>query len=105
MNKKKPLFLISIFFLFSFNSYAETPANSTERQIESLVFTCYTCHGTDGESPGEIPSIKGKSAEKIKEKLLAFRQDQDQPTIMNRIAKGYSEDEINRIADYLAAMK
>ena len=100
MNKIKPLFLISL-FLFASPSFAEP----MEKQIESLVFTCYTCHGTDGESPGDMPSLKGVSAEEIKEKLLAFRQDQNDPTIMNRIAKGYSEDEINRIADYLAALK
>jgi len=105
MKKIILLFLISFFFLFSLGSFAEPQTQPAERQIESLVFNCYTCHGTDGESPGEIPSLKGKSAEKIKEKLLAFRQDQDDPTIMNRIAKGYSEDEINRIADYLAAIK
>ncbi len=101
MNKIKPLFLISLFFFFSSGSLAEPDP----KQIESLVFTCYTCHGTDGESPGDMPSLKGVSAEEIKEKLLAFRQDQNDPTIMNRIAKGYSEDEINRIADYLAALK
>ena len=103
MNKNKQLFLISSFFLFSSGSFAEPEAEP--KQIESLVFTCYTCHGTDGESPGDIPSLKGETAEKIKEKLLAFQQDQNDPTIMNRIAKGYSEDEINRIADYLAAIK
>ena len=101
MNKIKQLFLISLFFLFATSPQAEP----IERQIESLVFTCYTCHGTDGESPGDIPSLKGQSAEKIKEKLLTFRQDQGDPTIMNRIAKGYSEDEITKIADYLAAIK
>jgi cytochrome c553 len=105
MNKINPLFLISLFFFFTSPSFAEPEAIPVERQIESLVFTCYTCHGTDGESPGDMPSLKGESAEKIKEKLLAFRQDQNDPTIMNRIAKGYSEDEINRIANYLAGIK
>ncbi len=104
MYKIKKLFLISL-YIFSPLSIAESQIEIKERQIESLVFTCYTCHGTDGESPGEIPSLKGKAAEKIKEKLLAFRQDQDEPTIMNRIAKGYSEDEITKIANYLAAIK
>jgi len=105
MNKIKQLFLISLFFLLASSALAEPQPAPMERQTESLVFTCYTCHGTDGESPGDIPSIKGGSAEKIKEKLLAFRQDQNDPTIMNRIAKGYSEDEITKIAEYLAAIK
>ncbi len=108
MNKKKYVFLTSIFFVLSPFSFAE-PQNSLEepqeRQIESLVFTCYTCHGPDGESPGEIPALKGETSDKIKEKLLAFRQDQGEPTIMNRIAKGYTEDEITKIANYLAAIK
>lgn len=105
MNTVTSLFLAGFFFLLATSSFADPRIETKEKQIESLVFTCYTCHGTDGESPGDIPSLKGRSAEKNKAKLLAFRQDKNDPTIMNRIARGYSEDEISRIADYLAAIK
>ncbi len=97
---QQSVLIISLLFL-SLSTWSAPP----EKQIESLVFTCYTCHGTDGESPGEIPKLKGKTPEKIEEKLLQFRQDQGDPTIMNRIAKGYTEDEIKRIAEYLGGLQ
>lgn len=78
--------------------------DTTDRQIESLVFTCYTCHGPGGDSPGAVPAINELSADEIVEKLNEFRQDQGEPTIMNRIARGYSEGEISEIADYLARL-
>lgn len=34
--------------------------------------------------------------------LLAFKHDQRPATIMNRIAKGYSDDELARIAAFIA---
>lgn len=71
------------------------------RQTESLVFTCYTCHGPQGKSPGAIPSLTQLSAIEIRDKLVDFRQDLGEATIMNRIAKAYSEEEIERIAQYL----
>lgn len=94
------LFISPLLFLTS-ASFAE----ANDRQIESLVFTCYTCHGPEGESPGSIPSLNELSEKEIIEKLIAFRHDQEDPTIMNRIAKGYSEDEIAAIAEYLANLK
>lgn len=100
-NKKNLPVIISLLFFHS----VVYCGDDTPRQIESLVFTCYTCHGPEGKSPGKIPELAGTSSEKIKEKLNAFRQDLGEPTIMNRIARGYSEEEIVRIADYLAGLK
>lgn len=95
------LFLFSYFLLCTSSSIAETEA----KQAEALVFNCYTCHATDDGRSGEIPKLTGISAKRLEEKLLLFRLDQEQATIMNRIAKGYSEDEIKVIADYLANLK
>ncbi len=95
------LFLLAVSTSCIFPSYAET----NTKQIEALVFNCYTCHGTDGKSPGEIPKLTGLSSKKIEEKLHLFRLDQSQATIMNRIAKGYTKEEIKAIADYLASLK
>lgn len=72
------------------------------RRAEVLAFNCFTCHGTDGKSPGTIKSLENLSAAEIRDKLLAFKRDENDPTIMDRIAKGYSNDEIAIIADYIA---
>ncbi|MFK8068094.1 MAG: cytochrome c [Gammaproteobacteria bacterium] len=101
MLKIKQSILISYLFLFSPLAFAEEAKSSSE----ALVFTCYTCHGTDGKSPGNIPTLNGLSSEIIIKKMRAFQKDESESTIMNRIAKGYAEDEITLIADYLAAIK
>jgi sulfide dehydrogenase cytochrome subunit len=64
--------------------------------------SCAACHGTDGKSPGAIPSIYGKSAEFIAQALIDFREDKRPATVMGRHASGYSDEEIKLIADYFS---
>lgn len=67
--------------------------------------SCSACHGTDGKSPGAIPSIYGKSARFINEALTEFRSGSRASTVMGRHAKGYTDKEIKLIADYFANLK
>lgn len=62
--------------------------------------SCAGCHGTDGRSPGAIPSINGKSAQFIATALKEFRDGARPSTVMGRHAKGYSDAEIKKIAEY-----
>ena len=52
-----------------------------------LSASCAGCHGTDGRSPGAIPSINGKSAEYIRSALEDFRSGKRESTVMGRHAK------------------
>ena len=80
--------------------------------LEDMVVAgpCVNCHGPDGRSPGAIPSIAGLPESELKSKLLAFKSDAPPAgttagtTIMNRLAKGYTEDQINVLARYYARM-
>ncbi len=65
--------------------------------------SCAGCHGTDGNSPGEIPSIAGKSVLYIEKALLEFRSGERPGTVMGRHTKGYTEEEIRLIAEFFAA--
>ena len=65
---------------------------------------CAPCHGADGESPGAIPSLSGKSAAYITQRMLEFKADARQGTVMNRIAKGYTDAEIAAVAQHFAAL-
>ena len=64
--------------------------------------TCAACHGTDGKSPGAIPAINGKSAGFIVESLKEFRSGVRPSTVMGRHATGYSDEEIQLIADFFS---
>ncbi|HEX2115812.1 MAG TPA: c-type cytochrome, partial [Alphaproteobacteria bacterium] len=60
--------------------------------------SCAGCHGSGGHSTGAIPSIYGRSAASIAETLRAFRDGRQPATVMSRIAKGYTDTEIDAVA-------
>lgn len=66
--------------------------------------SCAACHGTDGNSPGSIPSIYRKSPEFISQALLDFREGKRPATVMGRHASGYTDEEILLIAEYFASL-
>lgn len=94
------LSLISALFIT-----AQTPASAEITQGAMLSNSCAACHGTDGKSPGGIPSIHGKSAEFITQALTEFRDGNRPSTVMGRHAKGYSDEEIKLIAEHFASLK
>lgn len=79
----------------------------TVREEQLLAGPCMNCHGPEGRSPGVIPSIAGLSEVSLKTKLIAFKSDTPPAgtTIMNRLAKGYSDAQIESLARYYAQMK
>jgi sulfide dehydrogenase cytochrome subunit len=74
---------------------------------EIIVHNCYGCHGAKAQkSPvakGAVPSLQALPASYIIESLTDFKYDKREGTIMNRIAKGYTEGELSAVASYLAA--
>jgi cytochrome subunit of sulfide dehydrogenase len=72
---------------------------------QAMAQTCYVCHGPDGRSVAAIPSLMRGQKEFVVRQMLEFKADRRPATVMNRIAKGYSDDQIAAIADYLASLK
>ena len=70
-----------------------------------LANSCAACHGTDGYSPGSIPSIGGRPVIVIESALRDFRDGRRQGTVMSRHATGYTDEEIRLIAEFFAARK
>ena len=66
-----------------------------------LALSCASCHGTNGASPGSIPRIQGRSAGYIVKAMLQFKASERPATVMNRIAKGYTDEEIRLLSAYL----
>src|SRR5690606_14291003 len=69
-----------------------------------LASHCMACHGPAGRSPGAIPALNGRDRAFIVERLRAFRDGTRPSTVMGRLAKGYTDEEIARIADYIAGL-
>ena len=68
--------------------------------------TCFGCHGPDGNSTGPAtPSIAGISKDYMIEAMEEYRKGERPSTIMQRIAKGYTEEEVKLMADFFAGKK
>lgn len=83
-----------------------TGAAHAQTDAEVLAGSCANCHGTDGRSPGAIPSIAGLPFEYALEQLLAFKADEIAgTTIMGRIAKGYTDEELDALARHFSEIE
>lgn len=75
----------------------------SDLQIEVMSGGCANCHGTDGKRAGSLPPLAGRPAEYLEERLLSFKRDEiPNTTIMNRIAKGFSDEELTALAEHFA---
>lgn len=72
---------------------------------EMLSQTCAACHGTMGSSVGVIPTIAGADSEYFVETMQAFKSGARKATVMDRVAKGYSDEEITAMAGYFATQR
>lgn len=77
-------------------------AESPPQLAPSGAASCSGCHAPAGIG-GLVPSIAGRPADEIVAAMTAFRADQRPSTVMNRIAKGFTDEEIRAIADWFAA--
>lgn len=84
--------------------YAGTsPAASDDGAVEVVAQSCAGCHGTDGRSPGAIPTLAGAPYDILAAKLAAFKAGEvPDATIMTRIAEGYSDNTLDALARYYA---
>lgn len=69
-----------------------------ELDARAIALNCFNCHSADSI---EIPALQNLSSEQIGRMLLDFKYDRKAATLMPRIAKGYSDDELKAVADYL----
>ena len=70
-----------------------------------IASTCFTCHGTLGSSPSDIPSIDYIPAERMVQTLKAYKAGTRYSTVMGRHASGYSDEEIVETANYIASLQ
>jgi sulfide dehydrogenase cytochrome subunit len=64
---------------------------------------CSGCHSAGSDTP--IPPLAGRNAAEIVAQMQAFRSGQRPATMMDRIAKGFSDEEIQAIAAWYAGQR
>ena len=79
------------------------PVHESSILTDSLVNNCASCHGTFGQSSGPAtPTISGMKSSYIATVMKDYQSGERAATVMDRIAKGYTNEEIQRIADILS---
>lgn len=77
-----------------------SPANINQL---SLAATCANCHGTNGVGVpnGGMPQINQLTSEAMLTQLKAFKSGARSGTIMHQLTKGYTDEQLQTIADVL----
>ena len=75
---------------------AEAPAGAA---------SCSGCHPEDANADTSVPRLVGRDAGAIVAAMQAFRSGQRPATVMDRIAKGFSDDEVRAIAGWLVTQR
>jgi len=83
---------------------APSAAAQSAADIAVLAGPCANCHGPDGRSPGQIVSIAGRPEAVLLAQLKAFKSDSPPPgtTVMNRLAKGYTDEQLSALASHFS---
>ncbi len=87
---------VGVLLLAPAGAHAQEPSGAV------LTTTCFSCHGPGGQSAGAMPSIEGKSYDFVVQALSEFKSGEREATVMDRIAKGFTDEEIESIARYFS---
>lgn len=78
---------------------------ATSAEAPAGAAACSGCHPATGQAETPVPPLAGRDPAQIVSAMHAFRSGQRAPTVMDRIAKGFSDDEIQAIAAWYGAQK
>jgi sulfide dehydrogenase cytochrome subunit len=83
-----------------------SPVSAAQDQgARSLAANCTGCHGPSGNSSGAIPTIAGLERAYIVTAVQEFKAGTRHATVMQQHAKGYTDQEIEILADYFSEQK
>lgn len=80
-------------------------AQSAAPSGSMLGAACVLCHGANGEGAGGVAAIKGHTKDYIADMMKRFKSGERPSTVMQRLAKGFSDAEIDAVATYFASLK
>lgn len=80
-------------------------AQADALQLRSWAAACANCHGTLGVARPGMASLAGTPKADLTKKMLDFKAGRQPATLMHQIAKGYTDEQIEQLAGYFAALK
>ena len=101
--KNHHLTIAACAILLSLNTGCAT--RSVDKHARNMAASCAACHGTNGNSVGGAPILAGADKTYFISQMKNFKSGARPATIMNKHAKGYSDEEYAQLADFFAAQK
>jgi cytochrome c553 len=74
-------------------------------QLRSWAAACANCHGTLGVAQPGMESLAGVPKDDLLKKMLDFKAGRKPATLMHQISKGYTDEQLEQLAGYFAALK
>jgi cytochrome c553 len=72
---------------------------------ELLASSCMSCHGPGGKSKGAIPSLAGLDKAYFVKSMQDFKSGARPASVMQRHAKGYTDEEYALMGEYFSKLK
>jgi cytochrome c553 len=99
---RKPSVLMASLFVGLLG--ATSLASAQSLQIKQWAASCAACHGTDGYSEGGMASLAGQNKDAMIKKMNDYKTGKIPATIMHQLSKGYTDEQIEQISAYFAAL-
>ncbi|ABM61937.1 MULTISPECIES: c-type cytochrome [Pseudomonadota] len=84
---------------------AHASDDDTISRAELIANSCFACHGEEGQGAGSMPPIAGWDPEIMEDFMKGFREGKRNPSVMDRHATGYTDEEIREVAEYLSELE
>ena len=98
-------FVVAIVFSLALALSGPAYADAAAGQSTYSAKGCIGCHGAGGKSSvPTYPSLIGKDAAFVRKNLVEFRSGIRNSPIMNTMAAGLSDDDIDNLADYIGSL-
>jgi cytochrome c553 len=80
------------------------PSNLTPAGVRSLAANCAACHGTNGQPAkgSTLPGLAGKPRNELLTAMTQFKEGKKPATLMHQLGKGYTDAELEALADYFS---
>ena len=80
---------------------AQTAVSPAGRLLAS---NCFQCHGTNGKGPG-FDKLAGKSASELYKEMKEFQSGKEGENIMARHVMGYTDAQLQALAQWLSTQR
>ena len=100
MNAARLVTAAALVFIFIHRAWAAGPEDAPPGAS-----SCSGCHPTGRSTDIKVPRLIGRDPADIVAAMQAFKSGQRASIAMERIAKGFSEDEVKAIAAWYGAQK